>query len=86
MKIKKTIYFVAVAFFGMLLSFIAHGLIEIWYLNRAIEKGSPVTWTSYFRLGSCALPVYLQYGLFLAGLIGGLLLGRYWWHKIYEKK
>ena len=86
MKTKKVIYIIATTFLGILLSFIVHGLIEMLYIKILIDRGSLINWTSYFGVKSCALPIYLQIGLLLAGVIGGLYLGIYWWRKVYNKK
>jgi hypothetical protein len=86
MKTKKIIYLIATTFLGILLSLIIHGLLEILYLKILIDRGSQINWTSYFGFKSCALPIYLQIGLLLVGVIGGFFLGIFWWRKVYEKK
>ena len=82
----KLFYIIATTFLGILISFIMHGLIEMLYLKILSDQGRSVNWTSYFGVKSCALPIYLQIGLLLAGVIGGFYLGIYWWKKVYEKK
>jgi hypothetical protein len=80
-KTKKTIYLIASTILGLLLSFIAHILIEINYLK----------WISNHKLvvsfyNGCALLPAFQIGLFLLGAIGGFFLGRFWWRKIYIER
>ena len=81
MNIKKTIYIISTMFLGLLLSFLAHAGIEIWYINRLLAAGRPPQASSLTH--SCFLPASLQIILLLAGLIGGYLLGRMWWRIIY---
>jgi uncharacterized protein YneF (UPF0154 family) len=84
MKIKKTIYITLVMVLGLILSFIAHAIIEIFYINYSLSRGiilKPSALTS-----RCYLPSILQIFLILAGLIGGYFLGQKWWTKIYGKK
>lgn len=38
MKIKKTIYIIATIFFGLLLSFITHAFLEMWYIKKLIAQ------------------------------------------------
>jgi len=68
----------AATILGLLLSLIAHALIEIGYLSWARDRGISVT----FYHG-CALPPWFQAGLVLIGAVGGFFLGRYWWRWIY---
>jgi len=80
-KLKYTIYLIASTILGILLSFIAHAVIEINYLNWAQKQGIAVTFYN-----GCALLPSVQISLLLLGTIGGFFLGRLWWHKIYIEK
>jgi uncharacterized protein YneF (UPF0154 family) len=74
MKIKKTIYVVLVMALGLILSFIAHAIIEVFYINYSLSRGiilKPSALTS-----KCYLPSLLQIFLILAGLLGGYFLGQ----------
>lgn len=75
---KKAVYLTAAVFLGVLLSFIAHAIIEINYLNFSQSQGL----TASFYYG-CALPPELSLGLLLLGAIGGFFLGRLWWRLVY---
>lgn len=69
---------------GLILSFAAHGLIEIFYINYSLSKGvvlKPSALTS-----KCYLPSWLQIFLLIAGLLGGFLLGQKWWEIVYVEK
>ena len=83
-----TLYLVLWVALGVLLSFVLHALVELWYLASAEKAGTvdSLVWTKYAGLGSCALPAVVQYGLFGAGLIGGFLLGRVWWRLVYVER
>jgi hypothetical protein len=80
-KVKKVIYLLASTTLGILLSIIAHSLIEINYLNWALEKGNTVVFNS-----GCALPLWLQTSLWVAGTLGGFFMGTYWWRKLYIER
>jgi len=81
---KKAIYLIASSFLGLLLSIIAHALIEINYLK--FTDPNKVVWASILGNGNCALPFYFQIGLPLLGIIGGYFLGRFWWRVVYIEK
>ena len=80
-KIKKIIYLFASTILGLVLSFIAHALIEINYLSWAAKYGYIVA--SY---GSCFLPFWFQNILWALGAVGGFLLGKFWWRKLYVER
>jgi hypothetical protein len=80
-KLKKVVYICATTFLGLMLSFIAHGLIEMAYLRWAADR---VILVPFY--GGCALPPALQALIWLTGGIGGFMLGRFWWRKVYVEK
>ncbi|MBU0707123.1 hypothetical protein KKG41_01990 [Patescibacteria group bacterium] len=80
---KRAIYILLAIILGLVVSIGLHALAEMWYLNWAENTGHEVVWSKYFGLGGCALPIYLQYGLFALGIVGGYLLGRWWWKLVY---
>ena len=80
-KLKRAVYLFASTILGVLLSFIAHGLIEINYLRQAESQGKIVPF-----YGSCTLKPELQIALLALGMIGGFFLGRFWWQKIYVER
>ncbi len=80
-KLKHVVYLISATILGVLLSFIAHALIEMAYLSWAYKNNYAVTF-----YGGCALPWELQIGLVLAGIVGGFLLGRWWWRLVYVEK
>lgn len=80
-KAKKASYLVASTVLGMLLSFIVHTIVEITYLRYFLSQG----WGVNFY-GSCALYPAIQIGLWVAGALGGFLLGRFWWRLVYVER
>ena len=84
MSLKKAIYLLSATILGVLLSFLVHAGIEMIYLNwalKAYDTGYVVTF-----YGGCALPPILQAVLLVAGVVGGFLLGRWWWQKVYVER
>jgi len=77
-RLKKTVYLSASVVLGLLLSFIAHALIEINYLHQLASQGRVARF-----YGDCALSPALQIALLLLGAIGGYFLGCFWWQKVY---
>jgi hypothetical protein len=80
---KHIIYLIASTILGILLSLLAHALIENSYLDKAIKNGTDVVWYSILGHGQCALPPVVQIGLLLVGAVGGFLIGRIWWRLVY---
>lgn len=77
-KLKYVTYLAAAVVLGLLLSLLAHAAIEISYLKWLASQGRVAV---FYR--GCALPPILTAALWLAGAVGGLLLGRAWWRYIY---
>lgn len=77
-NIKRRVYLFAVIILGVLLSFIAHALIEINYLNSSFSQNKIVTF-----YGGCALPPVFSIALLVLGAVGGFFLGRVWWRLVY---
>lgn len=80
---KKTVYLIAATILGILLSIIAHVIIEKIYLDWAIQNDKTIVWYPVFRAGQCALHPAIQIGLLVLGALGGLLIGRLWWRLVY---
>lgn len=82
---KKKIYIGAFTFLGILLQFLIHSLVEIWYiglLSRDFPKYSlGLSWPQWFVIHHIGTVT-----LFIAGVIFGFWLGKFWWRKIYEKE
>lgn len=76
--LKHVIYLITATFLGLVLSFIAHAVIEMGYLHWANSQGLLVPF-----YGGCALTPELQAGIWVVGGVGGFLLGRWGWQKVY---
>ncbi len=83
---KKLVYIVLAAILGIALSFIAHGVIEMIYLNWAERNNVIIEWTTVWGEKACALPLWLIWLLPVIGAAFGLWLGFWGWKKVYEKK
>lgn len=79
-KLEKTIYLALSIFLGFLLSIIFHSMLEIFVINQS-ELLKPSNTLAH----ACYLPDYINIAIFLLGLVGGFLLGNYWYKKVYEK-
>ncbi|OGF50041.1 hypothetical protein A3G55_00030 [Candidatus Giovannonibacteria bacterium RIFCSPLOWO2_12_FULL_44_25] len=80
---KKTIYIILFILLGIILQFLAHAIIEIWYINLLINNfatyGLGMTWETWVLIHNIGAVV-----VFLAGAYLGFRQGKYWWHRIYK--
>ncbi|MFC1618274.1 hypothetical protein ACFL2B_03275 [Patescibacteria group bacterium] len=83
---KKIVYIFIAALLGLILSFIAHAIIEIIYLDWLTRTGQDITWPEFFGHSGCALPIWLQVLLPILGIAGGLWIGFWGYKKVYENK
>ena len=84
MNIKKTIYIILAMVLGLILSFVLHAVIEIYYINYLLGKG--VLPEPSLLIHQCYLPSALQIILLLIGLLAGYFLGCVWWRIIYIER
>ena len=80
-RLKKAVYLSAATILGVILSIIAHAVIEINYLRWAESQNLIVPF-----YGGCALPLGLRIALLVLGAVGGFFLGRVWWRKVYIER
>lgn len=80
-RLKRVAYLFCSVILGVLLSLIAHALIEMSYLSWAGKQNLAVT----FYNGCVLLPVF-QIALVLSGAVGGFFLGRFWWRIVYIER
>jgi len=82
---KKTIYIILFTFLGILLQFLIHAGIEVWYIGLLISDfpkyGFGLSWPQWFIIHHIATVVLL-----VAGALFGFWQGKYWWQRIYEKR
>ncbi len=81
---KRPLYLALTTLLGLILSFGAHAMIEMWYLRWAETNHAIVVWTN--ALGSCSLPLWFQILLPILGLVGGYFQGRVWWRLVYVER
>lgn len=81
---KKIIYVVSFIILGILLQFLAHMLVEIWYIGLLIKNfelyGFGFSWDTWLVIHHVAATL-----LFFAGAVLGFWQGKFWWRKIYER-
>ena len=82
---KRKIYISAFILLGILLQFLLHASLEIWYIGLLLwdfEKyGFGLNWGTWLMTHHIGAVV-----LFIAGILLGFLQGKYWWKKIYESR
>ena len=79
---KQGFYIALFTFLGILLQFLAHALIEVWYIGLLLEDFDTYSfgfswdfWLWVHHIGGVAL--------FILGATLGYFQGKYWWRKIY---
>jgi len=80
------VYIVAWVVLGVLLSFIVHAALEMSYIQYALSHDIIPLNQNALGYGYCALPVWLQTLLIIAGVVGGYFAGTYFWRIIYVEK
>ncbi len=84
MKNKKFFYLSASIFLGWLLALLGHSLLEIYFIDKALNQNLiPVNKSLWGE--NCYLPFYIDILLYLFGLGGGYFWGKYWWQRLYVK-
>ena len=79
---KRTFYIAAFTLLGVLLQFLLHALVEIWYIDLLLRDypayGFGLSWRQWVLIHDVGTVV-----LFLAGAWLGFRQGQHWWRKIY---
>ena len=82
---KRNFYIFFCIVFGILLTTLIHGLIEIWYINLLLTDfatyGFGWSWNTWFMIHNIGATL-----LWLGGAWIGWKLGPYWWDIVYIKK
>ncbi len=80
---KKTIYAILFTVLGIIISFLVHAVIEIWYIGLLISDfgkyGFGLAWPFWYFIHSV-----LTILLFVTGAAFGYTQGKYWWRILYE--
>jgi len=80
-RFKKVVYLFVSTILGVLLGLIGYALIEIGYFLWAQRHGCI---KSFYE--ASAFLLLLRLALFVIGAVGGFLLGRFWWRKLYIER
>jgi len=79
---KKIIYIGAFIVLGILVQFLIHASLEIWYIGLLLKDFSTyslgLSWENWFLIHNVATAVFLA-----AGILIGFYQGNFWWRKIY---
>jgi hypothetical protein len=79
---KRALYIISFTFLGLLLSFVLHALLEIWYIKMLVANfaryGLGMDWKTWFQLH-----YYWSGSMLLLGGLWGFIAGKYWWRRIY---
>ena len=82
---KKAIYITAFTALGILLQFLVHAGVEIWYIGLLLadfpKYGFGFSWNTWVVIHHVGTVI-----LFAAGVLTGFWQGKYWWRKIYEEQ
>ncbi len=78
---QKWVYVSAAVLCGVLVSFVAHSVLEIAYINWLLVYGVAPVFS-----GRCTLPPLLSFSIASFGILAGLHLGLNWWQSLVSKK
>lgn len=81
---KRTVYIAAFTLLGVLLQFLTHALVEIWYIGLLRDYPTyslGLAWRHWVMIHDVGAVI-----LFLAGVWLGFRQGQYWWQKIYVER
>ena len=81
---KKIVYLITFVILGVILQFLIHAIVEIWYINLLVQDFTKYglclnwnQWSMIHRLGSVVL--------LIIGMAFGFWQGKFWWYRIYEQ-
>ena len=82
-SVKKGFYVCAFTILGVLLQFIVHGALEMWYIGLLLADfhtySLGMSWDAWITVHDVFTVV-----LFLVGLLLGFQQGHYWWWRVYH--
>lgn len=84
-KLKKNFYIFLFIILGVLISFLIHAAVEIWYANLLAadfpKYGLDLNWPQWDMINNISMDI-----LSLGGILFGFLQGKYWWKVLYENR
>lgn len=82
---KRIIYIISFVVLGVLLQFLLHAGIEIWYINLLLKDfprySLGLSWSDWYLIHHTATIILL-----IIGVLFGFWCGKFFWKKIYEGK
>ena len=82
---KKIIYLILFTILGVLLGFLVHAILEIWYIRLLLSNyeryGLGLTFDTWFTIHT-----YFSVITFVGGLLFGYFSGKKWWRVLYVEK
>lgn len=83
-QLKKLIYLIAFTLLGLLIGFLLHAALEIWYIGLLLGNfpryGFGLTWSQWELIH-----IFWTLLTLAGGALVGFLQGRYWWKRIYAQ-
>ena len=84
-KLKRKIYVALFTFLGVLVGFLVHACVEIWFaslLTADFARHSlGYSWSQWFTFHE-----YFAITTFALGILFGFKQGEFWWKVVYEQK
>lgn len=82
---QKKIYIVLFTVLGILLQFLVHAIVEIWYVGLLLQDfqkyGFGFSWNQWFFIHHIGTVILL-----VVGALFGFWQGKFWWRKIYKER
>lgn len=82
---KKTIYIASFILLGILVQFLLHAFIEMWYIGLLVSDfaafGFGLSWDAWFLIHAM-----LTIFFFIGGMAAGFFSGKKWWQIIYVEQ
>ena len=82
---KKIIYITAFTVLGVLVQFLLHALIEVWYIGLLVRDfatfGFGLSWDTWFIIHAVLTILFL-----IGGVSAGYFSGKKWWRIIYVEQ
>ena len=81
---KKIVYLITFVILGVVIQFLIHAVVEIWYINLLLQDFSRydlgLTWEQWFMIHHLSSIILL-----IIGMVFGFWQGKFWWRRIYEQ-
>lgn len=82
---KKTVYIISFTILGILVQFLLHAFVEVWYIGLLLKDfatfGFGLSWDTWFMIHAVATA-----GFFIGGTMLGFFVGKKWWQILYVEQ